>query len=194
MKGADAVFRLDASDLPWGDYGRILAHGMSMHLGRQNQLIQLERVGPSIPPITFPGAGDIVVTENFRAMLQVSGLTGFTFRPVIKRHIVELDWESWDFAAEEPDHYPESGEPEDYILEGEHSPEASAALGSLSELVLHKGMDVERNGTKVRLLAETWDGTDFFQAKTTRINCVSQRARAWLERNFADYVAFKPLN
>jgi len=154
----------------------------------------LERTGPSISPITFPGAGDLVVTEGFRTALEKSGLTGFTFLPVIKHHIVDLNWEDWDISSREPAHYPESGEPENYILTEEHSQKAADALGSLSELVLHDGLNVERDDIDVRLLVETWDGTDFFRAQTTRINCVSAKARYWLEQHFADYVAFQPLN
>jgi hypothetical protein len=135
-----------------------------------------------------------VVTQAFRAAIEASGLTGFTFLPVIKHHIVQLEWESWDTTEGTPAQFPKSGEPEDYILSGEHSPETSDKLGLLWELVLHVGMEVERNGTSVRLLPDTWDGTDIFTARSTRINCVSQKARAWLERYFADYVTFRPLN
>jgi hypothetical protein len=195
MPEANILFRLDGADKPpWGDYGHILVHGMSMHLGRREGIIQLERIGPSIAPITFPGSGDIVVTQDFRSKIERSGLTGFTFLPVIKHHIVELDWESWDTTAEEPAELPESGEPEDYILGQPHSPTASQALGNLWELALHYGIDVERDKTHVRLLAETWDGSDFFIARTTRIKSVSLKARRWLEQNFGDYVEFRPIN
>ncbi len=172
-----------------------------MHSGRRDGCILLERTGPSIAPITFPGAGDLVVTQAFRGAIEGAGLTGFTFLPVIKHHIVQLEWENWDMTAGKPAKFPKSGEPEDYILSGEHSPETSDLrpqtsdqIGLLWELVLHVGLEVERSGTSVRLLPETWDGTDMFTARTTRINCVSQKARVWLERHFADYVTFRPLN
>jgi hypothetical protein len=45
-------FRLEAPEAPWGDYGSILQHGMTAHLGRNPEgLAQLERTGPFIPPI-----------------------------------------------------------------------------------------------------------------------------------------------
>src|SRR5262249_3726435 len=81
---------------PWGDYGNILVHGMSAHLGRQNNLIQLERTGPSIPPITFPGISDIVVTAKLRQRLESTDLKGLVFRQVIKKLIVWYPWEEWD--------------------------------------------------------------------------------------------------
>jgi hypothetical protein len=100
----------------WGDYGDILEHGMTAHLPRKNGSLQLERTGPYIAPITFPGLGDIVLTSTARAAVEGSGLTGFGFRPLLKSLIVELRWENWDLTASEPAEFPDSGEPEDYIL------------------------------------------------------------------------------
>jgi hypothetical protein len=194
MSASAQLFRLTAVESPWGDYGRVLAHGLSMRLDRHQGLIQLERTGPSIAPITFPGAGDIVVTQAFQAALEHSGLTGFSFQPVIKRRIVEIDWEEWDIAAAEPEEFPEGGEPENYILRRPHETRASDELGILSELCVADGMDVARNGTRVRLLSETWNGADFFQARTTRITCVDRKARRWLEQHVGDYVEFHELN
>jgi hypothetical protein len=100
----------------WGDYGDILQHGMTAHLERVGGRLALERTGPYIPPITLPGIGDIVVTSNARALLESSGLSGLSFLCVEKVLIVELHWEAWDLSAAEPAQFPESGEPEDYIL------------------------------------------------------------------------------
>jgi hypothetical protein len=192
MPDSPAIFCLEAIKAPWGDYGRILAHGMSRHLGRQNEIIQLERTGPHIAPITFPGSGDIVVTSAFRSALEKSGLERFAFRPVIKSHIVELDWESWDPTTKNPFKYPEGGEPESYLLGQPHSPAASEALGDLWELCLEGGMDVARDGWKfVGFLPETWNGLDLFNVRTTGYSFVSQKARNWLELSFGDYVEFE---
>ena len=61
----DRYFAPRAARAPWGDYGLILIHGMSCHLPRENGLIQLERTGPFIPPMTIPGTGDVVLTQAF---------------------------------------------------------------------------------------------------------------------------------
>ena len=95
-------YRLGRASMPWGDYGSILASGMSTHLPRKDGLIQLERTAPFVPPISFPGIGDIVVTNAFRAELEASGLTGFTFAPIVKARIVESNWETWDRDASKP--------------------------------------------------------------------------------------------
>lgn len=191
--GLFTIYRLKRVECPWGDYGSILQHGMSAHQARKNGCIRLERTGPSIFPITFPLG--VVVTQHFRQLLACSDLTGYAFRPVIKHHIVELDWESWDPTADEPEQYPESGEPEDYILERPHSEAASAAMGDLFELVFSEnGVDVihSQNPPSVRLIPESWNGSDFFLARSTLIACVSQKAREWLEQYFGDYVSFAP--
>ena len=76
----------------WGDYYDLLMHGMSCHSGRDKGLIQLERTGPFVPPISLPGIGDVVVTDRFRKKLEASGLLGLRFQPVTKKLIVESDW------------------------------------------------------------------------------------------------------
>ena len=165
------MFRLRPIEAPWGDYGRILYYGMSMHAGRRNGQILLERTGPSIFPITFPGAGDIVVTEGFKKQWERIGLCGVSFRPVLKHHIVELDWESWDASSDEPPECPQSGEPEDYILDQPHSEAAAKGLGDLWELVIS---EEEQN--------------DIFYKRGTRIVLLSAKAKDWFLQNFCDYV------
>lgn len=165
---------------------------MSMCQERSNGCIQLERTGPSIDPITFPGE-DIVVTDAFRMALEQSGLTGFSFLPVIKHRIIELDWTKWDLLADEPPEDPEVWEPEDYLLERPHSTEACDALGNLWELVLQQGIKLapEQVYWKVSVLKETWDGTDIFKA--AGYNCVSLRAHMWLTETVGELVKFLPL-
>jgi hypothetical protein len=88
---------------------------MSAHLGRKGGTdgpIQLEKTGPFVPPITFPGIGDIIVTDEMKQQMEKAGFRGIAFRPVEKTRIVEVPWHEWDLTAAEPDYYPEGGEPE----------------------------------------------------------------------------------
>jgi hypothetical protein len=194
MPEPTSLYRLLPVEAPWGDYGNILMHGMSMHLDRHQGLIQLERTGPTIAPITFPGAGDIVVTQAFQIALEQSGLTGFSFQPVIKRRIVELDWEKWDMTAEEPEEYPDDGEPESYISSRPHETRAADELGILLELLLSPGLQARLDADKIlRVQPETWNGRDFFYTAPVRVPCVSWKARRWLEQHAGDYVEFREL-
>jgi hypothetical protein len=189
-----SYYRLEAARMPWGDYGSILAGGMSMHLDRAGGHIQLERTGPFIPPITFPGIGDIIVTARLRDGLERSGLVGFGFAPVIKARIVELNWHRWDRAAPEPKVYPSDGEPESYILSRRHSRAMANMLGNLWELVLPIGGTVERHpesaafGTEIRLKPS--GGADIFRADGVGYDYVSESARAWLTKHAGEWVAF----
>jgi hypothetical protein len=163
---------------------------MSAHLARHGELIQLERTGPFIPPITFPGIGDIVVTDRFRLRLLTSGLTGVTFRQVIKKLVVWYPWEEWDRSAEEPAEHPESGEPEDYVLGREHSDEAAAWLGDLWELSPPTIAAIDRS-RGIRVVRSSIGKLDFFRAEGIGYNFASNRTRQWLLNEVAEWVRFE---
>jgi hypothetical protein len=191
------VYRLAARKMPWGDYGSILASGMSAHLSRKDGLIQLERTAPFVPPISFPGIGDIVVTDAFRRELEASGLTGFTFAPVVKARIVESSWETWDRAAPKPAQYPPGGEPEDYILASPHRPDLADRVGALWELVPGLAATVERRKIgegpmDVEILLRRSGTSDVFRAEGVRYNYVTQRALEWLGAHAGEWVQGLP--
>jgi hypothetical protein len=174
-------FRLECPREPWGDYGVVLRHGMSTQLPRLDGKIQLHRAGPAIDAITFPGIADVVLTSVARDWLAASGLTGFTFQPVLKTHIVNLQW---DPSEPEPVDPPE--EPEDYLLDVDHDPEIAEMLGDLWELVVKPTAYEERSG----ILRETWNGDDFFRAHGSAALYVDQAARDWLVTAFPGFVTF----
>lgn len=165
-------FLLNPIEAPWGDYGHILYHGMSMHAPRSDGRIRLERTGPDIFPITFPI--DVIVTDEFRRSFEKSGLRGVQFRPVIKHRIVELDWSSWDTTEEEAPELPESGEPEDYIIGRPHSPRAAAAMPELWEFCTSED-----------------PSADVYYLPTTHIIAVSAKAKEWFESQYGDYVSIR---
>jgi hypothetical protein len=169
----------------WGDYGHILQQGMSGHSSKQSGRLALERTGPYIPPITLPGIGDIVLTTEAQMLLESSSLSGYSFLPVEKTHIVELQWEGWNLDAEEPPEYPETGEPEDYILLRPHSPSAAKALGELWEVVVPKTAVILRRKRivdsykELRIDLSTWNGADLFRGEGYGPMLFSERAREW---------------
>jgi hypothetical protein len=57
----------------------------------------------------------------------------FTFREVELGKVVWIDWHGWNFASDLPPVLPREGEPENYLLDGGHSPEALAGLGSFGK-------------------------------------------------------------
>jgi hypothetical protein len=195
-------FRINAlSVIPgaWGDYGEILQHGMTAHSPRVGGRLALERTGPYIPPITFPGFS-IIVTDAARTLMESSGLTGFTFLPVEKKLIVEFHWETWDLNADEPAEYPDSGEPEDYILGKPHSPTVAMAMGELWELAVPINVEILRptsivNSYKdLRIDLRTWNGADLLRGEDYGGILFSQRAQDWFADCWGQYVTFDPFS
>ncbi len=201
------VYLLRDPEMPWGDYGQILASGMTSQ-SRRDGLYQLERTGPFVPPISMP-LGAIIVTDEFRLLLEKTTLTGFTFQPVIKSRIVRLDWQDWDRTAEDPEEYPATGEPEDYILEQPHLPDMAKAIGNLWELCLGEHAELIRTPKDLStrepgkwspnvathdlfVVQSSWDGTDWFKAKRADIIFISERTKAWLEQTVREWVSFEP--
>ena len=149
----DAVYVLDRPKhrwALWGDYGNILLHGMTRHLPRCDGELQLERTGPFIPAISFPGIADIVLTDRIRIGLS-ERLPVLTFKPIRKTRIVRLNWETWPDELAAPPILPESGEPEDYILGAANDLAVAAALGDLWELVPIVNPKIQANGGKFAL-------------------------------------------
>jgi hypothetical protein len=179
----------------WGDYGDILHHGMAAHSARIDEGLALERTGPFIPPITLPGIGDIILTDRARKLLESSGLTGFTFRPVEKKLIVEVHWENWDLNEELPPEIPETGEPEDYILGQPHSPATATALGELWEVCIPITAVVLRPAKvnsyrDLQLDLNTWNGSDLIRGHGYGSPLFSERAQLWFSERWGEYVKF----
>ena len=188
-------YLVERPEHPWGDYGDILTHGMSFRDDGESDRLRLERTGPFIPPITFPGIGDIVVTSRFRNLLETSGLKGVRFEPVTKNLIVQSDWHTWDQDADEPAGYPVDGEPERYIHGRDHSSEASRLIGDLWEVVLTRSARVLRTKgicTKadIQLITESWQGHDLFKAHDVEYLYATEQAKNWLEQYASDCVRF----
>jgi len=180
----------------WGDYGHILQHGMTAHLARTGNRLSLERTGPYMPAITFPGIGDVVVNAAGRKLLEASHLTGFTFRPVYKARIVELRWHDWDLTANEPREYPLSGEPEDYILGHPASARVAAEMGDIWEVVVPVSAKIGRPRENVDSFDElwversSWNGADVFRGRGYGGPLVTEGAKDWMQQRLGEYVRF----
>ena len=180
----------------WGDYGDILQHGMTAHLSRVGNLLSLERAGPYMPPVTFPGIGDVVLNAPGRKLLEASRLTGFTFQPVNKARIVEIPWHDWDLTADKPREYPESGEPENYILKRPPNTRVAKEIGDIWELVVPVTAKIGRPREMVNSFRElyvergSWNGADVFRGAGYGGPIVTARAKAWMEEYFGGYVRF----
>ena len=200
---------------PWGDYGQMLISGMSEHLERKDGLVQLERTGPYVPPISKSGLHNVIATDALRKKLEASGLAPLEFREVLKTRIVELHWEKWDLMAEEPpqelwevwDYSTEKpqkklvGEPEEFILQRPHNPRIAEEIGPLWEVVLPEGaMLVSSSFGKYELIASSWKGHDFFYGRLKGslpqfglIVVASEKGKKWLEEIGEGWLKFESI-
>jgi hypothetical protein len=183
------LYQLKNKKAPWGDYGELLLAGMTMHKERKNGLLQVERTGPYVPPMIVSGLWDIIVTDKIKAELDLAGLQGIKFAPTLKTRIVLIDWTTWNFENDEPLFYPDSGEPEDYILGKPHSAELSGQIGLLWELVIHKSGHYSDNGdfTPGPL------SFDIFMPENRGYIFATEKAKQWIEQYAGDWVTLDPL-
>lgn len=184
------AYVLSSMPAPWGDYGKVLVHGMTSHLARYDGLLQLERAGSRFPAITQPGLGHIVVNEAVRAFL-ASRMPALEFRQVLLRRCVRLEWADWDTALDEPAEYPDSGEPEDYVLSEPHDPMVAASIGALWELVPEIVEGIQAPGGLLRVSA--YRGQHLVRADLdVGFNFVSREMRDLLLEAAPGCVNFEP--
>jgi hypothetical protein len=183
------IYRLRRPDLPWGDYGDILAHGMASR--SKDGDLELERTGPFVPPFSQP-SDFVVVTAGFLREIQGSGLTGYLFGPVKKKRISKVEWREWEPYGPKEMRYPAGGEPENYVLRRKHSPETAEAIGELWEIRFQPAIRVSRDGG-YHLVLSSWDGSDFIVAQGEHpiYNYVSEKAREWLQEKVPEWIAFE---
>jgi len=144
-----AYYALESGTAPWGDYGHTLWNGFtekSEEGGRP--AISVSRTGPFVPPITVP-FGRVLVTDDFRQNLLAQRFSGLSFEPVGYRKVVNIAWEHWDANAQEPAFYPETGEPEDYLLQGVHDEVMAATMPRLWawSVAPTTGLQIQRSNT-----------------------------------------------
>jgi hypothetical protein len=179
----------------WGDYWTILISGMTGHLGRSGEQLQLERTGPFVPPMVSSGLHDLIVTEPMRKTLDaVPGVKGF--RAVRKSRIVRLDWSSWNLDGDCIE-LTRFREPEDTILSGQHDPVLAAELGEIYEVLLESDGEIDLDydddyNPRYTFRELPKRGFDFFTAKTDGdsdfpiataafVGALSQDVKKWLE-------------
>ncbi|OXA79282.1 hypothetical protein B0A58_03895 [Flavobacterium branchiophilum NBRC 15030 = ATCC 35035] len=117
-------FILKNKEMPWGDYGDILFSGLLTVMDENFNDIEIhkiERVGINIPEIYTANSTNLVISQDIMGLISVNKIKGvkkYHDTKLIK--IVNLDWENWDFKANDPFIYPKNGEPYNYIEEGLH--------------------------------------------------------------------------
>jgi hypothetical protein len=153
----------------WGDFADVLVHGMTRRRENLDEPIGLERAGPFVPAVTFPGRADVLVTEAARARL-TDLVSELRFRPVVLAHVVRLDWQDWDASLAAPPRIPPSGDPADYLRDAPHDREIAESLGPVWEVVADVDHGIEGDAGSYwaddycgqpLVRAEWWGGRNF---------------------------------
>jgi hypothetical protein len=185
-----AYYELQSGAAPWGDYGDILWNGFTEESQERGQAVMLvSRTGPFVPPITRP-FGCVLVTEEFRQKLSAERFSGLSFEPVIYRKVVPIAWEKWDLNAQEPLFYPESGEPEDYLLDGAHDEQLAATMPRLWAWSVPATAGLQVQGS-TNFYRELHPGTDV--AREYFVVWISERVKLWLAENAGRWLSFVPV-
>jgi hypothetical protein len=124
-----SVWTVENVTHPWGDYFWVLSCGMCLSAPGADELL-IARTGPFVPPVTLLTAGQMVVVDRVKQVIQESDL-GVLTKPVRVVKAVRLNWHEWDWGARKPRYTPESGEPEDYIEQGKHDRALLREMGAL---------------------------------------------------------------
>ena len=186
-----SYFRVKKVDAPWGDYGDILFNGLADPTCHEEKLTRLDlcRTGPFVPPITQP-FGQIVIVDDLRRELEATAFTGFEFVEVNLKKVVRCDWDTWDQNAEEPSRYPESGEPEDYILQGSHDAECAKEMPTLWALSVKSTGDLQVAGSSTFRL-DRHPGTDV--ARDTFVYWIGEPLKVWFQEHGGRWIEFSPV-
>lgn len=184
-------YQLLGSHAPWGDYGHILRNGLlAPYQEGGSPVVEVERTGPFIPPITFPFDA-IVVTESTKEHMETDCFTGLQFARARYVKVVRLDWHKWDALAPEPQRYPASGEPENYIIKRKNCDRTAALMPTIWAFDVPSTPGLQLMGSD-RFRRGHAPNADIFREHS--IHWVSERMRVWLEGNLGEWIRCVPVN
>ena len=177
---------IEGPDMPWGDYGNMLFHGMNDNEADEPKFpVKLRRTGPYVPDLTRPW-GYLIVTDRVRQALEQTNFRGIGYAEVVLDRIVGENWHEWDPAADDPARYPPGGEPENYIEGRKHNERIASQLPKLWAL------DVPRIENAPRFTTFDKEGVDpevdIFEFAWTFY--VSPPLKNWLKDTVPDCVTF----
>jgi hypothetical protein len=160
---------------------------------------EITRAGPFVPPISFP-MNRIIVTSSFRERLDRVGLGALKYRPIVKRHIVELPWHEWDRTT-----LPRGVSlPRDigaYLESAPHSAGCAKLMEDLWELRPPKGPRATLYNPAGRwgfpqlgiIDRTTVRGHHISESQGITLYVISAKAKDWLATEAGDWVSFRPL-
>jgi hypothetical protein len=192
---------VENKEMPWGDYGDALCYGylnqMDEDCLNKLEIPELKRTGAYIPPLYIANSVAVLAIETIKNALISSEIKGINkCVKVVKKHIVEINWQEWDF-NKDPFFYPESGEPEDYIFSGEHNEVLAQSMPEVFSFEIEKRHCLKltsdicdyKNHTDKALESGEID-LDIFYPTNMLYVIVSEKVKTILEKHGVDTVRF----
>ena len=177
---------IQGPELPWGDYGNMLFHGMNDNdIDEAKFPVKLWRTGPFVSDLTRPW-GYLIVSDRVRQALEQTSFHGIDYADVVLDRIVDVNWHDWDRTADDPLRFPAGGEPENYIGGRKHNERIASQMPKLWAL------DVARIKHAPKLTTFDREGidpeVDIFEFAWTFY--VSPPLKNWLKDMVPDCVTF----
>ncbi|MCV9933865.1 hypothetical protein OIU80_16400 [Flavobacterium sp. LS1R47] len=191
-------FIIKNKEMPWGDYGNTLFRGF-LNVMDDNyndlEIPTIERTGPYVPDIYTVNSVNIIVSEKVKKIFKENAITGIIGYKEIKiKKIVNIDWEKWE-KNKDPEFYPKSGEPEDYIFKGKNDITLLQKIPQLWSLNIIEKYSLYKMSNKVTVplneleLRDKIDVDIFFPVNMLYI-IVSENFKNVLELNDIDDLQF----
>ena len=160
------------------------------------EIPELERTGPYIPSLYIVNSRDVLLVEPTKNFIQNSDIRGIKrYVKTLKKHIVEIEWKDWSFDTE-PRFYPESGEPEDYILEGKHDKQLAKRMPEVFLLDVEEKCNLKKTnnrniiGDYCDIVIEGEPNLDIFTPTNMLYVVVSDRFKNTIEQTNVNSVVF----
>ena len=134
--------------------------------------------------------GDILLTDSVKKKIEISDLKGFQFKPVIKQHISLVDWTTWNLEKEDPEFYPDNGEPENYILSLQHSQKLADQMENIWEVIA----EVNETFTNSSTYKQGDKAIDIMRTENNGWFLVTEKAKLWIENNCDKWTEFWDLD
>lgn len=200
-------FKVVAGNRGWRDLDSVILHGWPMfsqsgEMRDESGRLLIGRTGPYIPRMFSPFSDCLVVRDDFKSILDDSGLGPFGFRQVRICQAVPLDWDGQSSTMPNfvlPRDF-ESG-PEEYLTEQPHSAALAPQLPPCWEVILERGINCEtvlvaKYQWIVNVFSRTWSGQhvvlgDLGPERPGRLIIVDRLAKDWLEARLEGEYCFE---
>ncbi|MEM9168109.1 MAG: hypothetical protein AAGC56_00510 [Pseudomonadota bacterium] len=123
-----------------------------------------------------------------REAIETSSASGFSFQRVELSKVVNIPWQTW-LGEPEPRFYPDSGEPESYILDAPHDAKTAEKMPTLFAIDMPRVLNVQGRKSTILIKEEVPD-SDIFGANAIWVSDTVANA---ISPHIDKYVQLEPV-